>query len=85
MLRLLASNAERLMDSDPTARNLVAQIRTFLDPASRLDLFDAAVVNAHIGAGGDLLNIALEAWAEHAYPRFKADMAELDSFTFQEG
>ena len=85
MLRLINSSAERLMDSDPTARNLVAQIRAFLDPDSRLDTFDAAVVNSHIGADPALFNIARGAWEEHAYPRFKADMQQLDSFNFQEG
>lgn len=85
MLRLIASNAERLMDSDPTARNLVAQIRTFIDPEARLDVFDGAVLNAHIGAAPALFNIARDAWTEHAYPRFKADMKELNTFTFQEG
>lgn len=84
MLRLIASNAERLMDSDPTARNLVAQIRTFIDPEARLDVFDGAVLNAHIGADPALFSIARDAWTEHAYPRFKADMKELNTFTFQE-
>lgn len=85
MLRLLCSNAERLMDKDPVARALVAQIRTFLDPDSRLDLFDAAVMNAHIGADPALFNIARGAWTEHAFPKFRADMAALDTFSFKEG
>lgn len=84
MLRLIASNAERLMDSDPTARNLVAQVKVFLDPEARLDVFDGAVLNAHIGADPALFSIARDAWTEHAYPRFKADMKELNTFTFQE-
>lgn len=85
MLRLLCSHAEKLMQDSPTARNLVAQVKVFLDPEARLDVFDGAVLNAHIGADPALFNIARGAWTEHAFPKFRADMQQLNSFTFQEG
>ena len=85
MLRLLCAQAERLMEDNTTARALVAQIKVFVSPEARLSVFDGAMLNAHIGAGGDLLNIAAEAWEGGIYQKYRADMKELNTFTFQEG
>lgn len=84
MLRLICAQAERLAaGGDTRAQLLVAQIGVFLDPETRMEIFDGAMLNAHIGAGADLFHIARAAWSEHAYGRFKADMEALDSFTFE--
>ena len=82
MLRLLCAQAERLMEDNTTARALVAQIKAFVSPEARLSVFDGAMLNAHIGAGGDLLNIALEAWEGGIYQKYRAEMQQLNRFTF---
>lgn len=84
MLRVIADQADKLAaGGDSRAQMLVAQIGVFLAPETRMEVFDGAMLNAHIGAGADLFHIARAAWSEHAYGRFKADMEALDSFTFE--
>lgn len=82
MLRLLCAQAERLMEDSTTARALVARIKVFVSPEARLSVFDGAMLNAHIGAGGDLLNIAAEAWEGGIYQRFRAEIQQLNRFAF---
>ncbi len=82
MLRLFAKEAEKLMQDSPAARGLVAQIRAFLDPAARLEVFDGALLNSHIGAGAALFNVAKGAWDEIAYPEFRREMQQLNRFAF---
>lgn len=82
MLRLLCAQAEKLMKNSTTARALVAQIKAFVPPETRLSVFDGAMLNAHIGAGGDLLNIAAEAWEGGIYQKYRAEMQQLNRFAF---
>lgn len=82
MLRLICAQAERMMEDSATARSLVAQIRAYLDPAARLSVFDSALLNSHIGAGADLINIVVEVWDNTLYQKFKREMAALENFTF---
>lgn len=85
MLRVIADQADKLAaGGDSRAQMLSAQLAAFLDPEARMEVFDGAMLNAHIGAGADLFHIARAAWSEHAYGRFKADMEALDTFTFTE-
>lgn len=84
MLRLICAQAEKLAaGGDTRAQMLAAQIGVFLDPEARLNAFDIAVTNSHVGSSPEFFAVARDAWNNFVYKGVQDDMRALDSFTFE--